>query len=402
MKIAIFTDSFYPQINGVVTSIVDLSKGMANYGHKVFIIAPEDGDIIDEFQYKNIEVLRIPAVDASFYDGFKWSSIMHKPTYQRLKKENIDIVHFMTPITVSVFGILVGKMLKKPIIGTYHTFISEITYLKQFWPNAGTFHQKVSWKYTNAYYNRAHLITIPTENAKKELKKNGCRIDVEVVSNGIKLDSFDNTHSKDIKKQLNPHGDLILYVGRVSPEKNMEVLLEAFKAVCKVDKTTKLLVIGGGPSLEDCKTFVQEHDMEERVIFTGLIPTAQVKKGGYFGAAKFFVTASTTETQSITVLEAEANGLPCIGPDANGIPNVIENNRNGYIVKPHNSKELSEAMLKLLLDDDICEEFSRRSLELAKEHDINKIVEGWDRRYRKVKDMPVFRIPRALKKIGNV
>ena len=252
MKIAIFTDTFYPQVNGIVTSIIDLAKGMTDRGHRVFIIAPKEKIIYNEFTYKNIEIFRIPAIDASFYDGFKWSTIIHQPTYKRLKKENIDVVHFMTPVTISIFGIIVGKKLRKPIIGTYHTFVSELTYLKQFFPRANSFTQKFAWWLTNRFYNRSHLITTPTENARLELIKNRSKIEVEAVSNGIILDSFDNSKAHEIKEKYNPNGDLLLYVGRIAPEKNMICLLKGFKKLCIEDKSTKMLIVGNGPSIDEC------------------------------------------------------------------------------------------------------------------------------------------------------
>lgn len=386
MKIAIFTDSFLPQINGVVTSVVDLAKGMADKGHKLYIVAPEYSDLKEEFQYKDIEILRVPAVDAAFYSGFKWSAVFHKNTYNKLKAANIDLVHFMTPLTISLFGILTAKWLKKPLIGTYHTFISELTYLRQLFPFAGERMQKITWKYTNSFYNRANLITTPTKNAKQELLNNKCKVEVEAVSNGIKLDSFDNSKSDEIKKKYNPDGELILYVGRVAPEKNMICLLTAFRELCKKDSTTKLLVIGGGPSLDECKLFAKNEGLEERIIFLGLIPTEELKTSGIFGACRLFATASTTETQSITVLEAEANGIPCIGPDAKGIPNVIDNNVNGFIVKPNSVSEITDAMEKLLTDNELHKRFSKACLESVKPHDFNHILDEWETRYINVID----------------
>ena len=384
MKIAIFTDSFIPLINGIVTSVIDLAKGMTDRGHKVYIIAPKEKREYEKFQYKDIEVLRIPAVDASFYDGFKWSAVFHKPTYKKLKEENIDIVHFMTPVTASLFGILVAKWLKKPMIGTYHTFVSELEYIRQFLPLAGKGTQKFVWKYTNGFYNRADIITTPTENAKKELLVNKCKVPVEVVSNGIRLDSFDNSKSSDIKEKYNPNGELILYVGRIAPEKNMLCLLEAFKNLSLEDKTTKMLVVGGGPSENECIEYVKSNNLTYRVIFLGLIPTQKLKESGIFGACRIFATASTTETQGITILEAEANGIPCIGPNAKGIPNVIADGINGFVVEPNNCEQITQKMKLLLEDDKLYEKFKNNAIESVKKHDINIILDQWEDRYKRV------------------
>ncbi len=384
MKIAIFTDTFYPQVNGIVTSIVDLAKGMTDKGHKVFIISPEENISYEEFEYRDIEVIRLPAIDASFYEGFKWSAIMHKPTYRKLKSENIDIVHFMTPITASFFGILVGKLLRKPMIGTYHTFLSELTYIRQFFPRAGSGTQKFIWQYTNAFYNRAQLVTTPTENARLELLDHRVRVEVEAVSNGIKLDCFDNSKAGELKEKYNADGEIILYIGRIAPEKNMECLLSAFKNLCLTDTTTKMIVVGGGPSLDESKKYVADNNLSDRVIFLGLVPNSELKTSGIFGACRMFVTASTTETQSITILEAQANGIPAIGPDAKGIPNVINHNENGFLVEPDNCEQITEYMQVLLKDDVLHAEFSKKCLESAYKHDINKIIDGWELRYKRV------------------
>ncbi len=382
MKIAIFTDSFYPQVNGIVTSIVDLAKGMTDKGYKVFIIAPQEKGLSDEFVYKDIETLRLPAVDASFYEGFKWSAIMHRPTFNKLKSENIDVIHFMTPITVSVFGILVGKLLKIPMIGTYHTFISELTYVRQFFPHAGVGTQKFAWHYSNAFYNRAHLITTPSDFTTNELIKNGCRQKVITVSNGIKLDCFDNSKQNEIKEKYNPSGHLVLYVGRVSVEKNMMVLLDSFKDICKTDSTTKFLIVGGGPNFDECKNIVLEAGLKERILFLGIIPNAELKVSGIFGACRVFVTASTTENQPVTILEAKANGLPCVGPDAMGMPGVIENDKTGFIVEKNSAKGLSTAISKILNDDDLYNRFSAGCIESVQSHELGYIIDEWEERYK--------------------
>lgn len=386
MKIAMFTDSYYPMVNGIVTAMSDLARGLADNGHEVYIVAPvADKNYVEEY-YPGITVLRVPAVDASFYTGFKWSSVLHKPTYDILKKAKIDLVHFMTPFTISVFGILVARFLRIPLIGTYHTFVSELNYIRQFFPYAGPSMQKVAWRFTNTFYNRSELITCPTEMARDELIKNGAKPEVLAVSNGIKLDSFDNSKSAIVKDLYNKDGDIVLYVGRIAPEKSMDILLEAFKGICEEDDTTKFVVVGDGPSLDECKDYVNKNKLEDRIFFLGLIPTAELKKSGLFGASKVFATASTTETQSITVLEAEANGIPAIGPAAKGILNVIEDGVSGYLVEPNSVEEIKTRIQSILSDDDLYRRLSKGAVEVAKVHDFEVILKEWIDRYSSVID----------------
>lgn len=382
MKIAIFSDSYYPMVNGVVTSMMDLAKGMADKGHKVFIVAPVADKDYKEEEYPNITVLRVPAVNASFYDGFKWSSVLHKPTYDILRKAKIDLVHFMTPFTVSLFGILTAKLLKLPLIGTYHTFISDLKYIRQFFPYAGARMQKFAWSYSNAFYNRTNLITTPSEFTTRELIKNGCKSECITVSNGIKLDNFDNSKADGVKKKYNPDGHLILYVGRVSLEKNMLVLIKAFRELAKKDKTSKFLIVGDGPYMEESKKFVTDNNLEDRVEFLGMVPNVELRKSGLFKASRLFVTASTTENQPITILEAKANGLPCVGPKSMGMPWVIEDGESGFVVEPNSSQELADAMYKILSDDDIYRKFSNNAYESVQSHELSLIINEWEERYK--------------------
>lgn len=381
MRIAIFSDAFYPQVNGIVTSIVSIAEGMADKGHEVIIVAPEYEQLDREYTYNNVTVMRVPSIEASFYKEFRWSDPFHRKTYKKFKKLDVDVIHIMTPVTICLLGIFIAKKLNIPMIGTYHTFIAELTYLRQLFPYAGKATQKLAWRYTNSYYNRAKLVTTPTEYAREELIRNRCKADIIAVSNGVNLNTFDNSRAAEMKQKYNPDGEIILYVGRVSHEKNMDCLLDSFYLLTRKDESTKLLVIGDGPTFEASKAKCRDLGIKDRVIFTGAIPNEELKVSGIYGACRLFVTASLTETQSITVLEAEANGLPCVGPDAKGIPCVISDKVNGFVVPPNDRQALCDAMEKILSDDDLHRTFSKNSLKEVKKHDFQLILDEWEERY---------------------
>ena len=195
MKIAIFTDSFIPQINGVVTSTINLAKGLADKGNKVFIIAPKYKNI-KEFNYPSIQVKRVPGIPALFYEEFKFTYFFSIKLLKYLKKEKIDIIHFQTPLTLGAQAIILSRRLKVPLVGTFHTFFMDPEYLKHIKIN-NKLVQKLAWFYARMYYNKCNLITCPSEVAKEEIISNGLIKTIKVISNGIDTKFFDNSKWKD-------------------------------------------------------------------------------------------------------------------------------------------------------------------------------------------------------------
>ena len=225
-RIAIFTDSFLPQINGVVTSILALSKKLADRGYFVLIVVPSS-QVVRKFSYPNIKIQQISGISASFYQGFKFTNIVSLKTYSVIKKNNIDLIHFHTPITVSYIGIRIAKRLRLPLIGTFHTFFADPAYLQHWIMGTGNAAQKASWSYSNLFYNSADLVTTPSPSTAKELEENGCNRPLKYVSNGIDPGIFNNEKANAIKKQYNLPENVVLFTGRISHEKNLTVLVKS-------------------------------------------------------------------------------------------------------------------------------------------------------------------------------
>src|SRR3989338_1176747 len=195
MKIAIFTDSFLPHINGVVTSIIDMSKGLADKGHEIYVIAPKyDG--VNEFIYNNVQVKRVPTISAGFYEDFKFTSQFSLKILKYLRKEKIELIHFHTPITLGAQAIILSRLLKVPLIGTFHTFITDPNYLKHIKLNSRII-QRLSWAYVRIYYNKCDLITCPSNITRQELILNGFKKNIKVVPNGINIKIFNNSNWKE-------------------------------------------------------------------------------------------------------------------------------------------------------------------------------------------------------------
>lgn len=380
MNIAVFTDTFTPMRDGIVTAMTGTIKGLADRGYKIYVIAPYHKNF-KEFSYPNVTVKRVRGVPALFYPGFKFTSFISLEVIRYLKKREIDIIHFQTPFTIGIQAILTAKILHKPLVGTFHTFVTDEMYLKHAGINP-KFLRKLAYSYVRGFYNKCNLITCPSESTRKELKDNNFFKPMKVISNGIDLKSFENLNREKIKEEYKLNNKTILFIGRIAYEKNIKYLLKCFKIVLKKIPDAKLLIVGGGPQMEEIQNFSDMLNISKNVIFTGKIEHRVLIKSEIFKTCKIFVTASTTENQPITLLEAQANGLVCVGMNVRGIKDLIKNNYSGYLVRKDNKNEFAKKIIALLKSKELLNKMSKNTLKEIKKHDISLVVQEWEKNYK--------------------
>jgi glycosyltransferase involved in cell wall biosynthesis len=382
-SIAFFTDSFLPQVNGVVTSIIILSRILADRGHRILIVAPRYDDI-EEFEYPGIEIHRVPSIPARYYPNFRWTWPWSRTVRKLLVDKGMDVIHVETPSTIGIMGKNLAKKLRLPMVNTFHTFVIDPNYYKQFYKSTHRFFGMITNALVRWFYNASDLVTSPSTNTNKELANIGVRVPMKYISNGIELDKFDNSRSDEVRNRYDLKGKTVLFVGRVSYEKNIEVLIEAFYRVLDQEPDAKLLVVGDGPLRQQLQEEVHQRGHEEAILFTGSIPNEELVVSGIFGAVEVFATASVTENQPMTILEAQANGIVCVGPDVRGIPNLIFHEDNGLLVEPNSSESMAEAIIRLLKDGDFYRHCRERTWERVKEHEIHAIAGTWEKTYQEL------------------
>jgi 1,2-diacylglycerol 3-alpha-glucosyltransferase len=381
MKIAVFTDTFLPNIDGVVTSILNLVKGLSDRGHKIFIICPKYSKMKEEFSYKNIEVIRVSGIPALFYPNYKLTGFLSTDLIKKFKSEDIDIIHFMTPLTLGLEAIFISKILKIPLVGTFHTFFGDPNYLKHVKMDY-KFFENIVWRYSKFFYNKCDLITCPSETTKQELILHKHTKLIKVISNGIDFSVFDNSKSKKVKNKYNKNGFLLLFIGRIAYEKNILYLLECFKNVTNKISNVKLILIGEGPEMKEVKEKLKELKIEDKVILLGRVNHDELVKSSIFGACDIFVSASVTENQPMTVLEAQANGLPCVVMNERGMKTLVKNNFNGLLVENNNQAAFSDAIIYLLKNKTVLSKFRKNTLSEIKKHEVSKVIEIWEKTYK--------------------
>ncbi len=372
MRIAYFSDTFYPQLNGVVTSILNSSKILAERGHKIKIFTIKTN--INKLKlHKNISVVKYTSIDAFRYPGYELVIPRSLHCLNEIKKFKPDAIHIHTPTLLGWEAVVCGRLLNIPTIGTYHTLIPDFLNHSPI-PKIGelVIMKKLAWKYTNNFYENCTAVTTPSAAMKRELIKNGLNKKVEVISNGVNLKLF-------YPRKITNKKFRILYVGRISYEKNIDVVIKAVGEFAKKIKDFEFWIVGSGPDVEKLKHLVKKLKIEKYTRFIGGIDNSKLPE--IYSNPGVFVTGSTIETEGIVLLEAMACGLPIIGVNARAIPDLIKNEVNGFIVNPEDYKNMSRVIDVIYCNPDLRKKMAKEAISTAGRYNVERCVERLEKVY---------------------
>jgi 1,2-diacylglycerol 3-alpha-glucosyltransferase len=316
MRVGLFSDVYPPYINGVSTSVLMLKKSLEALGHEVFVVTVNNESMKYKYE-ENGKIIRIPGLPIGIYD-YRLSGIYPIRAIKQIKQWRLDVIHSHTEFGIGTFARIISKQLEIPLVHTYHTMYEDyIHYITKGYFNGVS---KKIVEYLTLFYCDQTIseLVVPTKKTydlfKEKYKVNR---NIYIVPTGIEVEKFyrNNFDSKDIlelKKTVGLKKDdfVLLFVGRIASEKNIAFLLDAQKALVKRNPNLKLVIIGDGPDLERHKREVLSNAFKGSVIFTGKVPLAEVAR--YYQLGDVFVTASKTETQGLTVIEAMASSMPVV------------------------------------------------------------------------------------------
>lgn len=312
MRLVYFTDTFYPTTNGIVTSIVSFCRELADRGHEICIIVPDNLGVSD-FNYPGIEIIPVKGFPAFFYPDFKITFAFTPSLIKKIREFKPDIIHYHTQFVLSWQAIILGKLLKIPRVGTFHTYIADEGYLKVIGLEKFRIFGELGWKYNNFFYEHCEHVISPSQNALLELVSHGIpRNKISLLPNPLPTEEkSDIFHIKDIPNTPN----IICSVGRLSREKSYDVCIRAIRLVSEKISDVCLVIVGDGPERTSLEELTKELNIEKNVRFLGKVPHTDLLNSDLFIRSKCFLTASTTETQGITIIEAMSFGLPIVGVD---------------------------------------------------------------------------------------
>ncbi len=368
LNIAFYTDSYLPAVDGVVSSMLNFKRELERRGHNVYIFTSgrrgqkhEKGVIV----YPGVRFKPYPQYNIAI---FPFNSV------SRLKELHIDVIHAQTPFVMGFAGLIAAKFGRYPIVGTFHTMINNKSVIEEYYPrNRGLkrLTKKYLWLYTQFFYSKCNMTIAPSHSIQKYLAKRGIR-NTTVVPNSVDVNAFEGASGSRIRKRLGiGRGErMVLYLGRMSREKRLDVMLRACKVLAKRDVNARFVFGGHGPAEEHCKHLAERLGIGGRVNFLGFVEKEELP--GLYAAADAFCMPSTFETQGIVCLEAMASGKPVVGADFLALKDLIKNGKNGERFMPGDYTSCANKIERVLNNP---EAYRKSAIGTAREFSVEKTTD---------------------------
>lgn len=368
MKILITTDLFTTSTNGVVTSVRNLREELKSKGHDVRILTLSEG--LESYKEGDVYYIKSIPLDA-IYPNVRMPISYRNFLIRELIDWKPDVIHSQCEFFSFQYAQRIAKLTGAPLVHTYHTLYEQ--YVTYVIPSKRIGRRMVRGL-SRARLKKVDKIIAPTGKVENTLRDYGVRNAIDVVPSGISLSQHNlRLGEEERKKKRQALGipadhQILLNLGRLGTEKNIEELLEFFaKAILQNEKLT-FLIVGDGPAKANLERLAAELEIDSHVIFTGMVEPSKVQE--YYQLADVFVSASTSETQGLTYIEAVANGLPLLCRKDDCLCGVIREGVNGY---EYTSSEEFLQKLNEIMDD------AQWRINAGKQSE--KIAEAFDKGY---------------------
>jgi glycosyltransferase involved in cell wall biosynthesis len=331
MRIALFTETFLPKVDGIVTRLSHTVEHLQRMGDQVLVISPDGGLT----EYKGAQIYGVPGFPLPLYPELKLA--LPRPSIgQVLEEFRPDLIHIVNPAVLGLGGLYYAKSQTVPLVASYHTHLPK--YLEHY--GLGML-EGLLWEILKAMHNQAHLNLCTSTAMQDELTDHGIER-VELWQRGVDTELFQpHWASREVRSQLtqgNPDSPLLLYVGRLSAEKE----IDRIKPILEAIPSARLALVGDGPYRQEL----------EKIFADTLTYFAGYRTGqdlaAAFASADAFIFPSRTETLGLVLLEAMAAGCPVIAANAGGIPDIVTDGVNGYLFNPQDDGGAIAATQRLL------------------------------------------------------
>lgn len=415
MRIAITSDIYYPMVNGVAVFAYNLANGLAARGHEVLVICPSftgkrhvlvDPNTGVKNCYLNSH--RMPFYpdqinkvdDASTFLGKKIPKLVYKNglwvsvyPYNELKKAldefKPDLIHNQTAEMIAIAAFTYARRRNVPIVSTGHAYPDNITgQLKLLAPIKKPLDVMLR-AYMASFLKNSEYATMPTEMAIEDLvpkDRRKFKVKVEAISNGVDLSRFKFGKKPEAdfysKHGLTMDKKIVLYVGRVDPEKSLGIAIQAFWQAREQIDNICMVIVGDGIDKNRVEELAKKSKFADDIHFMGRVMGDELIK--FYRAGDVFITASETETQGLVLIEAAAMKLPIVAVDAGAVKEVCVDGQNGVLCMPKDVAGLSAGLKRILADDELAAKMGEKSLEIAKKHDLNYTLQRFEEIYAEV------------------
>lgn len=389
MKIALFSDNFYPELSGISDSLIALARALAVRGHEIRIYAPRYAEkdfsvarmpFLELSIGERISIVRLPSVSFPAPTGQGRASIFGIRGFLDIWRWNPDVIHTQLFFGVGLSALLMARLLRKPLIGTNHTAAGEFV---RYFPVRSDFIKRLFERYVAWYYNRCVFVTGPSDSVFPDMVASGFRAPHRAVSNPVDTDSFSPVESaqerKILRNELKFSGLTLAYAGRLSQEKNIDTIIRALPEIVSKIPDAVLAIAGRGLGERSLKDLADELGVGNHVRFLGMLGKQFLVN--LYRASDIFVITSTSETQGLSMMQAMAAGLPVIAARSRSLPEYV-NPKNGILISPGDYKSLAEEVIGLYRNHMKMKSLGAGGHAYAGQFSPENIAEKWEEIYR--------------------
>ncbi len=364
MNILFTADNYKPQINGIVTYVINLRSELEKRGHNVTLVTTDFPNSQEE-----ADVIRIPSIGLPARPFERIPLIWDSKTLKKLRQKKFDIVHNQTFVT-GFLGAKIAKEQNIPSVVTYHTPFDQ--YIHRFIPGLEKPLNPLVEIMIRYYFNKFDKVVIPSAKTLKSLSK--IKSKPELIHNGIDLEFFKNSKPDKFLREfkINPKRPLILIAGLLDRGKNFEIAVDSMTNVVTQIPNALLVVAGGGTMKKHIRKQVERLGLQDNVILTGFIDKEMIASANK--AADLCLMVSVVDNLPTVALEAVASGKPLIAIDDICVKDIVYDRKNGFLVNL-NAQELAQAIINLIKNPKLCEEFGKKSLDIAQKFSIAKYAQ---------------------------
>ncbi len=367
MRIGMMVDVYKPHVSGITNYISLNKKFLEQLGHEVFVFTFGNEDYADD-ETHIIRSPGMPLLNTGYYVSLNYSR------QARSLIRTMDVVHVHHPFLSGSLALRYCRPRGIPVIFTNHTRYD--LYTRAYLPVLpDVIGETAIEAYLPAFCRACDLVISPSPGMRDVLRRYGVDVHIEVVPNGVDLKPFRQAEAGNLRADLgfSPDTVLLIYVGRLGPEKNLPFLLRSFAGAALAYENIGLLLVGDGPERDNLEDRVQYMKLTDRVKFTGMIPYHTLPN--YMRIADAFVTASVTEVHPLTVIEAMAAGLPVLGIDSPGVGDTIEDGVTGYLAPEEDLAAFTAKMVRLITDHENRKRMAQQAWQQVERYAIENTVQ---------------------------
>lgn len=360
MNIGLFTDTFFPQINGVGTSVHLLAEALEKKGHQVYIFTPSSPNADKN---ENNKIIRMPSMPFLALKGFRIGTLYSPLALKKISHLHLDIVHTQTEFPLGMFGKFLSVTQHIPMVHTYHTMYEDYVH---YIAHGMLVTPAMAKEFSKLFCNTAKAVIAPTSKAQHYLEECGVKKPIYVIPTGIDTSAFaKSSFSKEhiaalkLSYSIDPEVPVILFLGRIAKEKSIDVIIRAMPALLSKIPNAVLLIVGDGPERGNLEDLANTLQLSSHVIFAGAKPWVEI--GQYYQLADVFVSASQSETQGLTFAEAMAGGIPVVAKKDPSLEGFVMDGKNGLLFEEDDT--LADTLFTILSDESLQKKYAKASLE---------------------------------------